>query len=378
MNLGFRKISAGFGIAFMMLGGNTFAQTTANNPAYIIIPKKKPVIDTVKPTEPELLAANIEAKAKKEIKEYKPKPVPLADHKDYFGKDHAFMVKYTRNYMNNHTRLFTNVKNKGEKKFATIDKILTKHGIPKELKYLAVIESALNPNAVSPVGAVGPWQFMEGTARNFGLKVSQSRDDRRDWNKSTDAAARYLKVLYRQLNDWLLVVAAYNSGPVPVNRAIQRTGSRNFWDIKKYLPKETQGHVLAFVATATVFEKFGKHIGTSDLSKEILRLSEKGDSLIIAEAEPPKPKFTDEELKMMSVIKLKEPLSLEIFCQELEVDRKLMDSWNEDYDLFVLDQTGDKENEYMFRMPKEKLESYFAKRELIQKKSKIFFRETAN
>src|SRR5690606_26251905 len=115
-----------------------------------------------------------------------------------------------------------------------------------ELKYLAVIESALNNKAVSRVGAVGPWQFMAPTARMMGLNVSSKRDERTDWTKSTIAAAKYLSILYDQLNDWLLVVAAYNSGPAPVLRAINRTGSNSFWDIKPFLPRETQGHVLAF------------------------------------------------------------------------------------------------------------------------------------
>src|SRR5690606_10238465 len=103
---------------------------------------------------------------------------------------------------------------------------------------------------------------MASTARLMGLTVNKKRDDRQDLYKSTHAAAKYLTYLYDQLNDWLLVVAAYNSGPAPVLRAIERTGSNNFWDIKKHLPRETQGHVLAFIATASIFENMNKFIGT--------------------------------------------------------------------------------------------------------------------
>ncbi len=118
-----------------------------------------------------------------------------------------------------------------------IDQVLKSHSIPKELKYLAVIESALNKNARSPVGAVGYWQFMESTAKLMGLKVSGRRDERTDLPKSTHAAAKYLSYLYDQLDDWLLVVAAYNSGPRPVINAMKRTGKDDFGPLNLYLPQ---------------------------------------------------------------------------------------------------------------------------------------------
>src|SRR5690606_38135157 len=121
-----------------------------------------------------------------------------------------------QSYLTNNGRMLSNVQSKGQKKFAVIDAHLKRQNVPKELRYLAVIESALNAQAVSPAGAVGTWQFMEATGRIYGLTINGNRDDRTDLAKSSHAAARYLKYLYGQFNDWLLVVAAYNCGPSPV------------------------------------------------------------------------------------------------------------------------------------------------------------------
>lgn len=123
-----------------------------------------------------------------------------------------------------------------------------RYGLPVELKYLAIIESALNPVAVSPVGATGMWQFMYHTALNYGLKIDSYIDERRDPYKSADAAARYLRDAYRVFGDWNLVISSYNCGSGNVNKAIRRAGgSRDFWSIYQYLPRETRGYVPAMV-----------------------------------------------------------------------------------------------------------------------------------
>ena len=132
--------------------------------------------------------------------------------------------------------------------FPIIERIFFEKGIPTDLKYLAVAESALNPNAVSRAGATGLWQLMSGTAKENYLIVNSYVDERRDPYRSTEAAARYLKKLYNKYGDWLLVVAAYNCGPGKVNRAIRLSGSRDFWTMRKYLPRETRGHVPAFLS----------------------------------------------------------------------------------------------------------------------------------
>lgn len=300
------------------------------------------------------------------------KPVPLATEKNYYGDKHEYMNDFVHSYLKSHNKTLSVVQDRSKKYFPIIDQILTKNNIPKELKYLAVIESALNNNARSPVGAVGPWQFMTPTGRFMGLKINRSRDERKDWNKSTAAAAKYLSYLYEDLNDWLLVVAAYNSGPRPVLRAIQRTGSTNFWDIKPYLPRETQGHVLAFVATATIFENLSGYIGSE--IPDVLDMRAPNDPAILDSLKKLKPKvipFTQEELQNMAIIKTKDALSLELMALELGIDERLLNKWNKDYDLFLYGQS--ESQEYSLRLPKDKLDQFLLKREyLIQKSQQVF------
>jgi membrane-bound lytic murein transglycosylase D len=133
--------------------------------------------------------------------------------------------------------------------FPMIEEALARHGIPLEMKYLAIVESALNPTAISSAGAGGLWQFMVATGKQYNLNVTSYQDDRFDAYKSTEAACKYLKFLYNTFGDWQLALAAYNSGPGNVNKAIRRSGgAKDFWSIKPYLPKETQGYVPAFIA----------------------------------------------------------------------------------------------------------------------------------
>jgi membrane-bound lytic murein transglycosylase D len=137
---------------------------------------------------------------------------------------------------------------------------LERHGMPHQLKHLAVVESALNPNAVSKVGASGLWQFMYRTGMQYGLKVNYYSDERRDPGLSSDAACRFMKDLYYTYNDWLLVLAAYNCGPGNVNRAIRRSGGKTtFWEIMPYLPAETRGYVPAFIAVTYLMTYPSEH-----------------------------------------------------------------------------------------------------------------------
>lgn len=132
--------------------------------------------------------------------------------------------------------------------------------VPLEMKYLAIVESALNPKARSRVGATGLWQFMFGTGKIYGLEVSSYVDERSDPIAATQAAAKYLKRLYGIFNDWDLALAAYNSGPGNVNKAIRRSGGyKNYWNIRRNLPRETAGYVPAFLATMYLFEYAEEH-----------------------------------------------------------------------------------------------------------------------
>ena len=133
--------------------------------------------------------------------------------------------------------------------FPLFESKLDQYGLPLELKHLAIVESALNPKARSRAGALGLWQFMYTTGKMYGLRMNSYYDERMDPIKSTDAACRYLSDLYKQYKDWNLVIAAYNCGPGNVNKAIRRSGgNRDFWEIRKYLPRETRGYVPAFHA----------------------------------------------------------------------------------------------------------------------------------
>lgn len=144
--------------------------------------------------------------------------------------------------------------------FPIIEKILDKHGLPLELKYLAVVESALNPVALSRVGACGLWQFMLPTGKQYGLTINSLVDDRRDPVKATEAACEYFKDMYAIYKDWSLVMASYNCGPGNVNKAIKRSGGKtNFWDIFPYLPKETRSYVPLFIAANYVMNYYCDH-----------------------------------------------------------------------------------------------------------------------
>ena len=140
------------------------------------------------------------------------------------------------------------------------EQALDTYQLPLELKYLPIIESALNPTAVSRVGATGLWQFMMATGKAYGLEVTSLTDDRRDPVKSSYAAARYLRDLYLIFGDWNLVIAAYNCGPENINRAIRRSGGkRDYWEIYPYLPKETRGYVPAFIAANYAMTYYCEH-----------------------------------------------------------------------------------------------------------------------
>ena len=173
--------------------------------------------------------------------------------------------KFVRNYIHVYTgkrrELVEVVLGLSEYYFPIFDEIFDYHGLPLELKYCSIIESALNPRAVSRARATGIWQFMYGTGRMYGLTINSLVDERRDPVKSTHAAARFMKDLYRIYGDWTLVIAAYNCGPGNVNKAIRRSGGKtDFWDIYYYLPRETRGHVPAFIAAAYTMNYYPEHM----------------------------------------------------------------------------------------------------------------------
>ncbi|WP_345953542.1 transglycosylase SLT domain-containing protein [Mucilaginibacter sp. PAMB04168] len=143
--------------------------------------------------------------------------------------------------------------------FPIYEKAFRDAGIPDEIKYLSIVESQLNPNAVSRVGATGPWQFMYSTAKMYGLNMNNYVDERRDPIQASYAAAAYLKDAYQEFGDWLLAIASYNCGKNSVERAMQQANAVDFWSIRQYLPAETRGYVPAFIATMYVMKYYNQH-----------------------------------------------------------------------------------------------------------------------
>lgn len=167
---------------------------------------------------------------------------------------------YIRMYFNRMTTRLDLMLSLSDFYFPVFEQVLSKYGLPEELKYLSIVESALNPQATSRVGAAGLWQFMYTTGKNYGLEVNSVVDERRDTYKSTDAAARYLRDLYRVFGDWHLAIAAYNCGPGCVNKAIARSGGKHgFWQIYPYLPRETRGYIPAYIAATYIMNFYPEH-----------------------------------------------------------------------------------------------------------------------
>lgn len=165
--------------------------------------------------------------------------------------------QFVNNYIQENWETLNAVRQRSVRPFRIIDSVFGHYGLPKEMKYLAVIESELKSTAVSRVGAKGAWQLMPSTAQQLGLKVDSLHDERTHFSKSTVAAALYLRDLYNEFGDWLLVLAAYNGGPGPVYRAMRKAGSKDFWALEKYLPAESRGHVKKFIASHYYFEGNG-------------------------------------------------------------------------------------------------------------------------
>jgi membrane-bound lytic murein transglycosylase D len=185
----------------------------------------------------------------------------LMDEKSPFNIEYNVgLENVIKSFLKNRKRAFERIMGLSQFYFPVYEEQLAKNNIPLEIKYLSIVESALNPKAVSRVGATGLWQFMYQTGKQYGLKIDSYVDERSDPLKASQAASQYMMNMYKMFGDWDLVLASYNSGPGNVAKAIRRSGGRqNFWNIKKYLPKETQGYLPAFLATMYIFEYHKEH-----------------------------------------------------------------------------------------------------------------------
>ena len=192
-------------------------------------------------------------------------PVPIVDHLLFYNQNLVYKLRLDsiqktiplsyNEYVQNFIDVLGKQKNRiGQMLglsgyyFPIFEKALKAYNIPTEIKYLPIIESSMNPHAISRVGATGMWQFMFGTAKAYGLNMDNFVDERKDPVQASYAAAAYFRDAYEELGDWLLAIAAYNCGKGNVTRAIDKAGSRDFWEIRKFLPKETRDYVPAFIA----------------------------------------------------------------------------------------------------------------------------------
>lgn len=270
-------------------------------------------------------------------------------------------ITFVKDYMDKHSDDLLDMKEWGRPYFNMMDNILAKYGLPAELKYLAVIESKLKRNAVSWAGAVGPWQLMPGTARVLGLKVTRSRDERMDYYKSTHAAAKYLRDLYREFGDWLLVLAAYNGGPANVYKAIRKSGSRNFWNLQYYLPAESRTHVKKFIGTHYVFEGEG---GVTTLTK-----AEATEQMGVTATYLLNRKLSSDELNKAKSLTISGKYHSSIIAKNVLMDVPTFNRYNPDFDKKM----ASANNAYELKLPAEKMELFMANKYTILNESVQLF-----
>lgn len=254
-------------------------------------------------------------------------------------------VGFVKDYLEVHEDRLMKMKVWGQPYFIMIESVLNRYHLPPSLKYLAVIESDLKSTALSSAGAVGPWQFMAGTAKDLGLIVTATRDDRTDLYKSTHAAAKFLSRMHEQLGDWLLVVAAYNGGLARIENIIASKKSRDFWMIQHELPAESRNHVKKFIATHYIFESNGSE--TTGLKKTIENI----------------PLLSAEELATTDTLSITGRYASMVITKNLAIDLLRFNKWNPDFDKKV-----SYEN-YAVRLPKDKIALFNTKRSQIVQES---------
>jgi membrane-bound lytic murein transglycosylase D len=255
---------------------------------------------------------------------------------------------FVEDYTKKNRQSVIKIQDKGSAYLRMIEEVFTQHGLPTELKYLAIIESKLNSKAVSGVGAVGPWQFMAGTARDFGLVVSNKKDERRDYFKSTHAAARYLKYLYNEFGDWLLVLAAYNGGPGYVYNAIKKSKSRNFWVLQNYLPTESRNHVKRFIGTHYILEGQGS-ITTLTKAEATEQIGSLAGYLLNRS-------LTAEELNDARTTTISGKYRAVVIAKYVNMDSQEFSRYNPEFDK-VMDSD---QNSYDLKLPEENMEKFIA------------------
>jgi len=261
------------------------------------------------------------------------------------AKLNPLAISFVEKFISKNKKGMLAMKTWAQPHFEMMDAILEEHGVPKELKYLAIIESGLKYNAKSFSGAVGPWAFMPAAARQYGLRMSKGYDERLDYSKSTHAAARLLTDLYTQYGDWLLVIAAYNSGPGNVNKAIRNSGgTKDFWKLQYNLPNETMNHVKKFIATHYIFEGEG---GITTLTKK-----ETKDLITNASL-----RINDDETSGIVTHKITGRFNAGVILKYVEMDQTTFNRFNPGFDAAIANS-----GTYSLRLPTQQMNTFVAKR----------------
>ena len=266
----------------------------------------------------------------------------------YSAQVNPSATSFIGDYMKSHSNYLTKMKGWGQPYFNLIEGILIQYGLPRELKYIAVIESNLSTAATSYKGAGGPWQFMPYTARNYGLVVSGFYDERRDYFKSTHAASKYLLALYKEFHDWLLVMAAYNGGSGRVFSAIKKSGSRNFWDLQYYLPEESRTYVKRFIATHYIMEGGGGVTTMSNPNSGMMINPDGGTNPYDT-----KPQLTAAELETAATQSISGKYNSLVIAKNLAMDIIQFNHFNPDFDNMIANNGN-----YELRLPQDKMQSF--------------------
>lgn len=255
---------------------------------------------------------------------------------------------YINRYTNTRYGTISRILGMSQYYFPIIEEELLREGLPVELRALPIIESALTPTAVSPMGAVGLWQFMPTTGKSYGLEINSLVDERRDPYRATQAACRYLKDLYAIYNDWSLAIAAYNCGPGNVNKAMARSGGKNFWEIYDYLPRETRGYVPAFIGASYAYA-YHSHHG-------------------IESTEAPIPLSVD-------TIRIGRLMHLEQISSTIDLEIETLRQLNPQYKLDIIPATT---KPYTLVMPQRYVTQYIAREAEIHAKDSMYLKEYIN
>jgi len=315
--------------AFAVLAGAVGTMSFVSDPAY----KEKPTVDTTRDKYgfQSLFVAN-----------------KFDASKPYINQLNPQAVSFVQEYVRKQGKELDRMKTWGKPYFDLYDNILAMYGIPKEMKYLSVIESHLQPGLVSWAGAVGPWQLMDYEAKRYGLRVG-ANDERMDFYKSTHVAAKLMKELYAEFGDWLLVVAAYNGGAGRVRQCIRKSGSRDFWVLQYYLKEETRTHVKKFIATHYVFEGTG---GWTTLT---------ADETVKAKAaqitDNQQVSLTSDEMANTATVNLSGRYNSMVLTNSLAMEIVQFNKWNPGFD-----RTLSEGKSYSMRIPKDKLAIFESKK----------------